>query len=57
MQKRTNRPRLLGFYTSFLNDLMEQEQKGRSKKTSGEGIQQGLGEKKGRGRQAFTSVA
>lgn len=50
-------PGLLGFYTNCLNDLMEQEQKGRSKKTSGEGIQQGLGEKKGGGRQAFPSVA
>ncbi len=50
-------PGLLGLYTNFLNDLMEQAQKGRSKKTSGGGIQQGLGEKKGGGRQAFPSVA
>ena len=50
-------PGLLGLYTNFLNDLIEQAQKGPSKETSGEGIQQGLGEKKGGGRQAFTSVA
>ncbi len=50
-------PGLLGLYTNFLHDLMKQEQKGRSKKTSGEGIQQGFGEKKGGGRQAFASVA
>ncbi len=43
----TGMPGLLGFYTKCLNDLMEQEQNGRSKKTSGVGIQQGLGEKKG----------
>jgi len=57
MQKRTGMPGLLGLYTNCLNDLMEQEPKKRSKKTSGEGIQQGLGEKKGGGRQAFPSVA
>ena len=50
-------PGLLGLHTNFLNDLMEQAQKGPSKKTSGEGLQQGLGEKKGGGRQAFPSVA